>query len=77
MIIYPNNCYNMDCAEGMLLMKEQGLKADWCITDPPYGINIADISYTKGVGSLGNSKAQRKDYSKCFNFDTQNIGGVL
>lgn len=33
-------CYNLDCLEGMRLMKEQGLKADWCITDPPYGIGI-------------------------------------
>ena len=32
--------YNMDCLDGMRLMKEQGIKADWCITDPPYGIGI-------------------------------------
>lgn len=30
--------YNMDCLDGMRFMKEQGIKADWCITDPPYGI---------------------------------------
>lgn len=30
----------MDCLDGMRLMKEQGIKADWCITDPPYGIGI-------------------------------------
>lgn len=33
-----NKIYNMDCIDGMRLMKEQGIKADWCITDPPYGI---------------------------------------
>lgn len=33
-----NKIYNMDCLDGMRLMKEQGIKADWCITDPPYGI---------------------------------------
>ena len=44
MIIEPNNCYNMDCADGMRLMKEQGLKADWCITDPPYGIGWNDMT---------------------------------
>jgi hypothetical protein len=35
MIIEPNNCYNIDCKIGMKLMQEQGLTADWCITDPP------------------------------------------
>ena len=35
-----NKIYNMDCLDGMRLMKEQGIKADWCITDPPYGIGI-------------------------------------
>lgn len=30
--------YHIDCLEGMRLMKEQGIIADWCITDPPYGI---------------------------------------
>ena len=30
----------MDCLDGMRLMKEQGIKADWCITDPPYGISV-------------------------------------
>lgn len=33
-----NKIYNMDCMDGMRLMKEQGIKADWIITDPPYGI---------------------------------------
>ena len=37
-LIKENSCYNMDCEVGMKLMKEQGLKADWCITDPPYGL---------------------------------------
>lgn len=32
--------YNMDCLDGMRLMKEQDIRADWCITDPPYGIGI-------------------------------------
>ena len=36
-----NKIYNMDCLDGMRLMKEQGIKADWCITDPPYGIGAA------------------------------------
>ena len=28
--------YNMDCLDGMRLMKEQGIKVDCVITDPPY-----------------------------------------
>lgn len=31
--------YNMDCLDGMRLMKEQGVKVDCVITDPPYLIN--------------------------------------
>lgn len=33
------NCvYNCDCLELMRAMVAAGLKVDWCITDPPYGI---------------------------------------
>lgn len=32
-----NNCYNMDCIDGMLLMEQQGIKADCLLTDIPYG----------------------------------------
>lgn len=38
MKLETNKIYNMDCLDGMQLMLEQGIKADWCITDPPYGI---------------------------------------
>jgi len=31
-----NKIYNMDCLEGMRLMKEQGIKVDLVIGDPPY-----------------------------------------
>lgn len=34
-----NKIYNMDCLDGMRLMKEQGIKVDCVITDPPYLIN--------------------------------------
>ena len=37
MKIEINNCYNMDCLDGMRLMKEQGIKADMLLTDIPYG----------------------------------------
>lgn len=38
MTIERNHVYNMDCLIGMRQMQQQGIKADWCITDPPYGI---------------------------------------
>ena len=75
MVIEPNNCYNMDCAEGMRLMKEQGLKAEWCITDPPYGLGIEKMAFTRGGKRAANEKAQKKDYSDMTNWDSQKIGG--
>ena len=64
MIIEPNNCYNIDCEIGMKLMQEQGLKVDWCITDPPYGIDIGSMAYTKqGAVRNGKAKALTRDYS--------------
>ena len=75
MIIEPNNCYNMDCEIGMRLMKEQGLKADWCITDPPYGIGIEKMNFTQsGAKIIG--KATRKDYSNIGDWDSERIGGA-
>lgn len=32
-----DNSYNMDCLDGMRLMKQQGLKADMLLVDIPYG----------------------------------------
>lgn len=55
-----NSCYNMDCMLGMRLMKEQGIKADWCISDPPYGINYTDM--TGG----GDGACKKKVYKKRF-----------
>lgn len=75
MIIVPNNCYNMACEVGMKLMQEQGLKADWCITDPPYGIGIEKMSFTHGGDKIYNSKAKRNDYSSIGKWDSKRIGG--
>lgn len=36
--VHINNIYNMDCLDGMRMIREQGIKVDWIITDPPYGI---------------------------------------
>lgn len=49
-MIEINNCYNCDCKQGMEEMLSQGLIADWCITDPPYGINIGEMSYSNSGG---------------------------
>lgn len=38
MKIELDTVYNMDCLDLMREMVRQGIKADWCITDPPYGI---------------------------------------
>lgn len=57
----------MDCLDGMRLMKEQGLKADWCITDPPYGIGVGSTAYANGVSMVGNALAKRRDYSQTEN----------
>lgn len=48
-----NKIYNMDCLDGMRLMKEQGIIADWCITDPPYGIG-EDGGSNHNRGNTGN-----------------------
>ena len=74
MIIEPNNCYNIDCAIGLSKMREQGIKADWCITDPPYGINIQKMCYTQsGAKRIG--KAVRNDYTDTGDWDSERVGG--
>lgn len=63
MKIEINNCYNMDCIEGMRLMREQDIKADWCITDPPYGIGASSMNYaTQGIVRNGKAMAKTRDY---------------
>lgn len=52
MKIEINKVYNMDCIELMQEMKAQGIKADWLITDPPYGISFASACALKGGGTI-------------------------
>ena len=66
-MICVNECYNMDCADGMREMLEQGMRADWLITDPPYG-----IGWTKMTGG-GSRLARTRDYVKG-QWDDQRIG---
>lgn len=42
--------YNCDCLDLMREMIRGGVKADWCITDPPYGINYTAM-VSKGNGT--------------------------
>ena len=77
MIIEPNNCYNIDCEIGMKLMQTQGLKADWCITDPPYGINFDNIYESRG-GTQAKTEATAKRFYKAKNWDSVRIGvGII
>ena len=76
MKIEKNNCYNMDCEIGMKLMQEQGLKADWCITDPPYGINFDNIYESRG-GTQAKSEATAKRFYKAKNWDNVRIEGNI
>ena len=67
-----NHCYNMDCIEGMRLMEQQGIKADWVITDPPYGISIGVLSYTNGK-KASRALANRRNYSGTCDWDNRRI----
>lgn len=59
MKIEIDNCYNMDCLDGMRLMQEQGLKADMLLTDIPYGaVNRKD----NGLRNLNKQTADICDF---------------
>lgn len=75
MMIEIDNCYNIDCMDGMRFMQGQGIKADWCIADPPYGIGIEKMSFTHGGNKIYNSKCKRRDYSQMEEWDKARIGG--
>lgn len=71
-MICVNECYNMDCADGMREMLKQGMRADWLITDPPYGIGIEKMSFTQsGAKKIG--KATRRDYTNTGKWDGERI----
>lgn len=74
MKIERNACYNIDCKDGIELMLQQGLKADWCITDPPYGIGIEKMSFTQS-GDKVIGQAKRRDYRSVGKWDSIRIGG--
>ena len=74
MQIQTGKCYNLDCEIGMKAMQEQGLIADWCITDVPYGINITEKTEKVNGAKYGNARAQKGIY-KCGDWDKRRIDG--
>lgn len=52
----------MDCIELMQEMKAQGIKADWLITDPPYGISFASDYALCGGEQNGKTLCPKKQY---------------
>lgn len=73
MEIKENTIYNCDCLDLMQEMEKQGIKADWVITDQPYGIGVGSLAYTNGVAMVGNALAKRRDYSHTGDWDNQKI----
>lgn len=73
MEIKENEVYNCDCLDLMREMVEQGIVADWLITDPPYGIGIGNMGYTNGKKHIKGAATSRRDYSKMGYWDNQRL----
>lgn len=63
--------YNMDCMEGMKQFPDGFF--DLAIVDPPYGIGVMSMNYTKSgaVRTHGYAAAQRRDYRKQSEWDVK------
>lgn len=57
-----NTVYNIDCKELMQEMIKQGIKADWVITDPPYGTKAGSMARKGWANKWVGEKAQRRTY---------------
>lgn len=64
--------YNCDCLDLMREMIREGVKADWCITDPPYGINYAAM-ISKGNGTQYRAAVAPKMFYAEKKWDNQRI----
>lgn len=64
-----NIAYNMDCLEAMRQMPDKAF--DLAVVDPPYGIGVMTMNYTKSgaVRTQGNAAATRRDYRKQSEWD--------
>lgn len=68
MQIETNIFYNADCMEVMKQLPDKS--CDLAIVDPPYGIGIFSMTFTKSGGRRwGNQAAQRKDYRSITEWD--------
>jgi site-specific DNA-methyltransferase (adenine-specific) len=63
--------YNMDCMEGMKQFPDNFF--DLAIVDPPYGIGVMTMNYTKSgaVRTHGYAAAKRRDYRKQAEWDVK------
>lgn len=59
-----NVAYNMDCMEGMKQYPDKYF--DLAVVDPPYGIGVMSMNYTKSgaIRTHGYAAAKRRDYRK-------------
>ena len=61
--------FNMDCLEAMRQMPDKAF--DLAVVDPPYGIGVMSMNYTKSgaVRTHGYAAAKRRDYRKQSEWD--------
>lgn len=71
MEIKENTVYNCDCLELMEEMERQGIVADWLIADPPYGIDVSNLTCFNPETKKGwKAKA---NYYNSKNWDTERL----
>ena len=56
--------YNCDCLDLRKKMIREGVKADWCITDPPYGIGYTAMASKASGTKYGDSVAPKRFYAE-------------
>ena len=60
--------FNMDCLEAMRQMPDKAF--DLAVVDPPYGIGLFSMTFTKGGGrKFGYAAAPKRDYRKMQEWD--------
>lgn len=63
-----NVAYNRDCLEAMREMPDKAF--DLAVVDPPYGIGMFSMTFTKEGGrKFGHSAAPKRDYRKLRDWD--------
>lgn len=63
---FENVVYNCDCLDLMREMIRMGVKADWCIADPPYGIDINNMTYFNPEKEKGGKAKANLYENKCW-----------